>query len=154
MFGVLKRKERRRLLEVEEEEEQQLLADLMPKVDISGQIKSDLIKELGDKNWKIRGEALQKVSCTVHQPLPCFTITHPSSSSSSSSSSFSSGARYHSSCQVCPAIIRRPTRSSKGTSGRLKQKSGVYWRCGCNNVVTPTLHPLIRLLSHLVSSVV
>ena len=38
------------------------LADLMPKVDISGQIKSDLIKELGDKGWKIRGEALQKVS--------------------------------------------------------------------------------------------
>ena len=37
------------------------MADLMPKVDISGQIKSDLIKELGDKNWKIRGEALQKV---------------------------------------------------------------------------------------------
>ena len=42
------------------------LADLMPKVDISGQIKSDLIKELGDKNWKIRGEALQKVSCMVY----------------------------------------------------------------------------------------
>ena len=41
------------------------LADLMPKVDISGQIKSDLIKELGDKGWKIRGEALQKVSTEV-----------------------------------------------------------------------------------------
>ena len=27
----------------------------------SGQIKSSLIKELGDKNWKVRGEALQKV---------------------------------------------------------------------------------------------
>lgn len=37
------------------------LADMMPKVDISGQLKSELIKELGDKNWKIRGEALQKV---------------------------------------------------------------------------------------------
>lgn len=37
------------------------LADLMPKVDISGQIKAELVKELGDKNWKIRGEALQKV---------------------------------------------------------------------------------------------
>ena len=57
------------------------LADLMPKVDISGQIKSDLIKELGDKNWKIRGEALQKVSCMVHQPLPL--PSHISSSSSS-----------------------------------------------------------------------
>ena len=37
------------------------LADLMPKVDISGQIKEELIAELGDKNWKIRNEALQKV---------------------------------------------------------------------------------------------
>jgi cytoskeleton-associated protein 5 len=37
------------------------LADLMPKVDISGQIKADIIKELGDKNWKIRGEGLQKI---------------------------------------------------------------------------------------------
>ena len=27
----------------------------------SGQIKSSLIKELADKNWKVRGEALQKV---------------------------------------------------------------------------------------------
>ncbi|XP_065911273.1 cytoskeleton-associated protein 5-like isoform X2 [Dysidea avara] len=40
----------------------QSLADLMPKVDISGQIKSSLIKELADKNWKIRGEALQKIT--------------------------------------------------------------------------------------------
>ena len=39
------------------------LADLMPKVDISGQIKPDLIKDLGDKNWKVRGEALQRVCC-------------------------------------------------------------------------------------------
>ena len=39
------------------------LADMMPKVDISGQIKSSLIGELGDKNWKVRGEALQQV-CT------------------------------------------------------------------------------------------
>ena len=39
------------------------MADLMPKVDISAQIKPDLIKELGDKNWKIRGEGLQKVTC-------------------------------------------------------------------------------------------
>ena len=33
----------------------------MPKVDISGQIKSSLIAELGDKSWKIRGESLAKV---------------------------------------------------------------------------------------------
>ena len=37
------------------------LADMMPKVDISGQIKSSMISELGDKNWKVRGEALQQV---------------------------------------------------------------------------------------------
>ena len=39
----------------------------MPKVDISGQIKADLIKELGDKNWKVRGEALQKVQDIIAQ---------------------------------------------------------------------------------------
>ena len=43
------------------------LSDLMPKVDITGQIKSDIIKELGDKNWKVRGEGLQKVQDIVAQ---------------------------------------------------------------------------------------
>ncbi len=43
------------------------LADLMPKVDISGQIKAELLKELGDKNWKIRGEALQKIQDIIAQ---------------------------------------------------------------------------------------
>ena len=48
------------------------LADMMPKVDISGQIKSSLIGELGDKNWKVRGEGLTQVlnlltSCLVTQ---------------------------------------------------------------------------------------
>ena len=43
------------------------LADLMPKVDISPQLKSDLIKELGDKNWKIRGESLQKIQDIISQ---------------------------------------------------------------------------------------
>ena len=37
------------------------LADMMPKVDISGQIKPALITELGDKNWKVRGEGLRQV---------------------------------------------------------------------------------------------
>lgn len=45
------------------------LADLMPKVDISGQLKADLIKELGDKNWKIRGESLQKVGVRPWQVM-------------------------------------------------------------------------------------
>ena len=39
----------------------------MPKVDISAQIKPEIIKELNDKNWKIRGEALQKVKDIVTQ---------------------------------------------------------------------------------------
>ena len=39
----------------------------MPKVDISAQIKPEIIKELNDKNWKIRGEALQKVQDIVTQ---------------------------------------------------------------------------------------
>lgn len=43
------------------------LADLMPKVDISGQIKEQLITELGDKNWKIRNEALQKVQAIISE---------------------------------------------------------------------------------------
>ncbi|XP_064399412.1 cytoskeleton-associated protein 5-like isoform X3 [Halichondria panicea] len=37
------------------------LADMMDKVDISSQIKPELIKEMADKNWKIRNESLQKV---------------------------------------------------------------------------------------------
>ncbi len=43
------------------------LADLMPKVDISGKIKDDLIKELADKNWKVRGESLQKIQEIITQ---------------------------------------------------------------------------------------
>ena len=35
--------------------------DLMAKVDISDELKADLMKELWDKRSKIRGEALQKV---------------------------------------------------------------------------------------------
>jgi cytoskeleton-associated protein 5 len=38
------------------------VADLMPRVDISSKIKPELVKELSDKNWKVRGEALAKVS--------------------------------------------------------------------------------------------
>lgn len=49
------------------------LADMMPKVDISGQIKSSLIGELGDKNWKVRGEALQQV-CTIIHDIVCVHV--------------------------------------------------------------------------------
>ena len=53
------------------------LADMMPKVDISGQIKPNLISEFGDKNWKVRGEALQQVcTCTCTCMCTCvYTCT-------------------------------------------------------------------------------
>ena len=44
--------------------------DLMAKVDISGELKADLMKELGDKKVKIRGEALQKVVFFFHPHSP------------------------------------------------------------------------------------
>ena len=43
------------------------LADLMPKVDISSQIKPEIIKNLSNKNWKIRSETLQRVQNIVIQ---------------------------------------------------------------------------------------
>lgn len=55
------------------------LADMMPKVDISGQIKSSMISELGDKNWKVRGEALQQVcerTCAVCTFVVCTCIMY------------------------------------------------------------------------------
>ncbi|XP_044007897.1 protein mini spindles isoform X2 [Aphidius gifuensis] len=36
--------------------------DIIPRVDISGQITESLLAELNDKNWKIRNEGLQKIS--------------------------------------------------------------------------------------------
>ncbi len=48
------------------------MADLMPKVDISGQIKPELIKEMADKNWKIRAESLQKV-VSIHARMLTLT---------------------------------------------------------------------------------
>ncbi|XP_017785300.1 PREDICTED: cytoskeleton-associated protein 5 [Nicrophorus vespilloides] len=38
------------------------LQDLLPRVDISSQISEALINEMADKNWKVRNEALVKVS--------------------------------------------------------------------------------------------
>ncbi|KAJ8683238.1 hypothetical protein QAD02_019030 [Eretmocerus hayati] len=38
------------------------LNDIMPKVDISNQLTEALLNELSDKNWKVRNEALQKIS--------------------------------------------------------------------------------------------
>ncbi|XP_030845166.1 cytoskeleton-associated protein 5-A isoform X3 [Strongylocentrotus purpuratus] len=38
------------------------MADLIPRTDISGQITTELVAEMGDTKWKIRGEALEKVT--------------------------------------------------------------------------------------------
>ncbi|BFZ04985.1 hypothetical protein BsWGS_08024 [Bradybaena similaris] len=38
------------------------IQDLLPRTDISDKITEDLVNELADKNWKVRGEALQKVT--------------------------------------------------------------------------------------------
>nr|XP_054761945.1 cytoskeleton-associated protein 5-like isoform X1 [Lytechinus pictus] len=38
------------------------VADLIPRTDISSQITSELVTEMGDSKWKIRGEALEKVT--------------------------------------------------------------------------------------------
>ena len=96
------------------------LADLMPKVDISGQIKSDLIKELGDKNWKIRGEALQKASCMVHQPLPSSSHISSFSSLSSFFSSFSSSSSSSSQMQCIIAAAKFVQPSLGDLPGALK----------------------------------
>lgn len=39
--------------------------DLLPRIDISSQITENLINELGDKNWKVRIEALTKVNTII-----------------------------------------------------------------------------------------
>ncbi|XP_071809133.1 cytoskeleton-associated protein 5-A-like isoform X2 [Asterias amurensis] len=43
------------------------LNDLVPRTDISGKITSGLIEELGDQKWKIRGEALDKVTTILKE---------------------------------------------------------------------------------------
>ncbi|GIY80106.1 hypothetical protein CDAR_186242 [Caerostris darwini] len=41
------------------------LADLMPQVDISSQITSQLLSDLSDKDWHLRSDALQKISSII-----------------------------------------------------------------------------------------
>ena len=50
--------------------------DLMAKVDIRGELKADLMKELGDKRSKIRGKALQKVGFSSHARSPIWASVH------------------------------------------------------------------------------
>lgn len=45
--------------------EPDLINDLVPRVDISGQITDGLLAELADKNWKVRNEGLQKVNAIL-----------------------------------------------------------------------------------------
>lgn len=47
--------------------EQDLINDLIPRVDISGQITDGLLAELADKNWKVRNEGLQKVNALLSE---------------------------------------------------------------------------------------
>ncbi|UYV60269.1 msps [Cordylochernes scorpioides] len=42
------------------------VADLIPRVDIGEQITAPILTEMTDKNWKVRGEALQKVSSILN----------------------------------------------------------------------------------------
>ncbi|XP_065835694.1 cytoskeleton-associated protein 5-like isoform X2 [Oscarella lobularis] len=57
--------------DTESEEQQEAVtvnvSDMIPRVDVGGKLKGALIKELGDKNWKVRGEALQKVSDIISE---------------------------------------------------------------------------------------
>ncbi|XP_015596923.1 protein mini spindles isoform X2 [Cephus cinctus] len=43
------------------------ISDLLPRVDISGQITENLLVELSDKNWKVRNEGLQKVNTLLNE---------------------------------------------------------------------------------------
>ncbi|RZC32556.1 cytoskeleton-associated protein 5 [Asbolus verrucosus] len=45
----------------------QNVSDLLPRVDISGQITESLISEIDDKNWKVRNEALSKVNAIIQE---------------------------------------------------------------------------------------
>lgn len=45
-----------------EDSQQVNLADLIPRVDISGQITQQLLSDLSDKDWHLRSDALQKIS--------------------------------------------------------------------------------------------
>lgn len=42
------------------------LADLMPRIDISGQITQQLLSDLSDKDWHLRSDALQKISGIIN----------------------------------------------------------------------------------------
>ncbi|KAG8185075.1 hypothetical protein JTE90_029692 [Oedothorax gibbosus] len=43
------------------------LSDLIPRVDISSQITSQLLSELSDKDWHLRSDALQKISNIINE---------------------------------------------------------------------------------------
>ncbi|XP_045478875.1 protein mini spindles isoform X2 [Harmonia axyridis] len=43
------------------------IQDILPRIDISSQITETLINEMSDKNWKVRNEALTKVSTIIQE---------------------------------------------------------------------------------------
>lgn len=53
--------------EEEVEEAPVAVEDLVPRVDISGSITDTLLNQLGDKNWKIRREALEEVAKIINE---------------------------------------------------------------------------------------
>ncbi|CAG9862957.1 unnamed protein product [Phyllotreta striolata] len=52
---------------VNEEDDQEPAADHMPRVDVSAQITESLLNELGDKQWKVRQEALTKIEVIISE---------------------------------------------------------------------------------------
>ncbi|XP_044737477.1 protein mini spindles isoform X3 [Chrysoperla carnea] len=71
--GLSKSASKNSLLDEEEDDDNSQksntvnVQELLPRVDISGQITDALINELGDKNWKVRIEALTKVQTIINE---------------------------------------------------------------------------------------
>lgn len=54
-------------MEEDGEPEPANVSDIMPRVDISGQITESLLNEIADKNWKTRNEGLEKVKNIINE---------------------------------------------------------------------------------------
>lgn len=66
--GVVKSASTDSLDVVEDDEPEQVnIQDLIPRVDISGQITETMLIELSDKNWKARNEAVTKIAAIISE---------------------------------------------------------------------------------------
>ncbi|XP_056629748.1 protein mini spindles isoform X2 [Diorhabda sublineata] len=66
--GVVKSASTDSLDVVEDDEPEQVnIQDLIPRVDISGQITETILTELSDKNWKARNEAVTKIAVIINE---------------------------------------------------------------------------------------